>query len=291
MSLLKQRIMESAMRLFSEKGYASTSIQDIANDCGIAKPSLYKFFTSKEDLLIEVYGDRVQRMYEQAEAIKADDTLSPRDRFIRETLHQMQYFTDLKFNIEYHNLFVEETGKFIPFCHCLRSKQFNYYKDCILSAFGEQLEPYIWELVISYLGLMKEFTQLPVAVNHPIHLENAAIYIVDRMGDMSAGIVKNIFSQIVQPSIMSEYVRLGLEGKEIPFDKHRADVFENLLSSIKELPALNSRKEDLNEAAQLLKEEAAKEEPKRILIRALIEFLESQHELRNIVGQIQKLLL
>jgi AcrR family transcriptional regulator len=290
-SFLKQRIMESAMRFFSERGYVSTSMQDIANDCGIAKGSLYKFFASKEDLLIEVYELRVQDMYEQAETIQADKTLSPRDRFIRETLHQLQYFTDLKFSVEeYQDLPMQEDGKFIPFCHRLRARQLNYYKDCLLSAYGQQLEPYIWDLVAVYLGIMKEYTKCPNFMNQPLSLENAAIFIVDRMDDMAVGVLKTKCPQILQYSVILEYIQSGLQGTSVPAAKQKKDMFETLISSVQELAVSITRKAELVEAVQLLQEEAEKEQPKRSLIRVLLEHLQSQHELKNMVGQLDKLL-
>ncbi|MED3646849.1 helix-turn-helix domain containing protein, partial [Halalkalibacterium halodurans] len=41
-------IIERAMRLFIEKGFVATSIQEIASACGMAKGSLYSYFSSKE---------------------------------------------------------------------------------------------------------------------------------------------------------------------------------------------------------------------------------------------------
>ena len=50
-------IVEAAARVFHEKGYESTSIQDIAEAVGILKGSLYYYIRSKEDLLYEIILD------------------------------------------------------------------------------------------------------------------------------------------------------------------------------------------------------------------------------------------
>lgn len=47
----KERILETALRLFSEKGYAGTNMRSIANELGLVKSSLYKHFQSKEEIL------------------------------------------------------------------------------------------------------------------------------------------------------------------------------------------------------------------------------------------------
>lgn len=48
------QIYETAARLFYEKGYASTSLQDLANAVGLQKGSLYHYINSKEDLLFGI---------------------------------------------------------------------------------------------------------------------------------------------------------------------------------------------------------------------------------------------
>ena len=50
----RERIVLEAMRLFGEKGYASTSIQDILRAAGANAGSLYHFFPAKQDLLVAV---------------------------------------------------------------------------------------------------------------------------------------------------------------------------------------------------------------------------------------------
>ncbi|MCR5208688.1 MAG: TetR/AcrR family transcriptional regulator [Lachnospiraceae bacterium] len=47
----KDRILEEALRLFSEKGYDGTSVESIAEAVGIKAPSLYKHFKGKEEIL------------------------------------------------------------------------------------------------------------------------------------------------------------------------------------------------------------------------------------------------
>ncbi|MBU3877244.1 TetR/AcrR family transcriptional regulator [Faecalicatena sp. AGMB00832] len=46
----KQEIIETAMRLFHEKGYEKTSIADIAKAIGVAQGLCYRYFPSKEAL-------------------------------------------------------------------------------------------------------------------------------------------------------------------------------------------------------------------------------------------------
>ena len=50
----RTRLVLTAMRLFGEKGYESTSVSDILKAAGANSGSLYHFFPTKQDLLLEV---------------------------------------------------------------------------------------------------------------------------------------------------------------------------------------------------------------------------------------------
>ena len=49
-----ERLVFAAMRLFSEKGYGSTSVADILREAGANSGSLYHAFPTKQDLLVAV---------------------------------------------------------------------------------------------------------------------------------------------------------------------------------------------------------------------------------------------
>ena len=48
----RERILDTAARLFYAQGYNSTGINQVIKEANVAKASLYQHFPSKEDLLI-----------------------------------------------------------------------------------------------------------------------------------------------------------------------------------------------------------------------------------------------
>lgn len=58
----KQTILDSAVRLFSERGYAGTSIADIASASAVQKSLIYYYFQSKEAILEEVLLEKLQTL-------------------------------------------------------------------------------------------------------------------------------------------------------------------------------------------------------------------------------------
>lgn len=50
-TLLRQKLLEEAARLFSARGFAGTTLQDVADSLGLTRAALYYYFSSKEALL------------------------------------------------------------------------------------------------------------------------------------------------------------------------------------------------------------------------------------------------
>ena len=48
----RQRLLDEAQRLFRERGYAATSLEQIAEAAEVTKGAIYGHFSSKEDLLL-----------------------------------------------------------------------------------------------------------------------------------------------------------------------------------------------------------------------------------------------
>lgn len=61
----RKLIMDSALELFKERGYTNTRIIDIADKAGIGKGTVYAYFSSKEELLVELIGSFAKYEYDE----------------------------------------------------------------------------------------------------------------------------------------------------------------------------------------------------------------------------------
>ena len=53
----KQDILNKALKIFSEKGYSETTMDEIADSCGYSKTVLYQYFNSKEELFAAIFSN------------------------------------------------------------------------------------------------------------------------------------------------------------------------------------------------------------------------------------------
>jgi AcrR family transcriptional regulator len=63
----RSRILDAAARLFVERGFAGTSVREIAAAIGISNPSLYHHFSSKGDLLEQLLAEPLARSQKAVE--------------------------------------------------------------------------------------------------------------------------------------------------------------------------------------------------------------------------------
>ena len=73
-------VLAAAARLFREKGYAFTSMRDIASGAGMLAGSLYYHFASKEGLLVAVYAEGVGRITAAVDAAASAPAADPWQR-------------------------------------------------------------------------------------------------------------------------------------------------------------------------------------------------------------------
>ena len=74
------QIEEAASELFRERGYAATSVRDIAQALNLQGGSLYAHMASKEDVLWSIVIRAADRFNAQVGPIAADTSASPADR-------------------------------------------------------------------------------------------------------------------------------------------------------------------------------------------------------------------
>ena len=70
----KQRILDEALTLFSEKGYANVFVSDIAERVGIKAPSLYKHYKNKQAIFDAIIDEMSSKFEQQAQALSINGT-------------------------------------------------------------------------------------------------------------------------------------------------------------------------------------------------------------------------
>jgi AcrR family transcriptional regulator len=82
----REQILDSASRLFSERGYHATSMRDLAGELGMQGGSLYAHITGKEELLVEIVSHASRQFDEALFPLRALDMGA--EEKLREAMHR-----------------------------------------------------------------------------------------------------------------------------------------------------------------------------------------------------------
>jgi AcrR family transcriptional regulator len=88
--LVAHEILESAAALFAERGFAATSLQEVANALGLSRTALYHYIGSKDDLLNQLVKEMPSQTADALHAIRTREDLTPLER-ITEAITDMTH--------------------------------------------------------------------------------------------------------------------------------------------------------------------------------------------------------
>jgi len=92
----RERIVDSAARLFAKRGFLGASIADLADSCRTSKSLIYHYYASKEDILFDVMHSHVKDLLDAAEEIAARP-VSPTDKLRQMTQAFMELYLGAAF--------------------------------------------------------------------------------------------------------------------------------------------------------------------------------------------------
>ena len=81
----RRAIIDAALELLAEQGYAGASLRKVAAKVGIAQPSLYHYFPTKEDLVEQVLATYAGEMFQTFDPASLPQRLEDLPRMVVET--------------------------------------------------------------------------------------------------------------------------------------------------------------------------------------------------------------
>jgi TetR/AcrR family fatty acid metabolism transcriptional regulator len=59
----REQILRAAVAVFSRRGFRATLVDEIAQEAGVAKGTLYLYFTSKDEMYLEAFRENVEKLH------------------------------------------------------------------------------------------------------------------------------------------------------------------------------------------------------------------------------------
>ncbi|MBB3108091.1 hypothetical protein FHS18_000119 [Paenibacillus phyllosphaerae] len=291
MSVTREDVVKSAVRLFKERGFLSTTIQDIAEDCGIAKGSVYKYFPSKEDLFSEVFDQCHNDYFDQVDELTRLPGLLPEEQFVQQIILRFRYFIEYKhILVEFTELPIQQDPKFQPLRHKVRGRLIRWHSECLLHVYGDKINPYLWDLVSIYRAILKEYLFWIVYEEKSLSLEETAMFILDKLDVLVKHLVASDPKPLLKQASFERYLSWGLADRQGEREQILTEIFLEMDSTLNVLPAGAEHRSELKGLYHFIQTEVRKAEPNLPLLQASLYYLEREKRLKSLVIQLRNII-
>jgi AcrR family transcriptional regulator len=121
----KEKILEAALGVFSDKGFYVATVDEIAEQAGVGKGTLYRYFANKEALFNELVRLRLEELENRATSVldAQDDVISMITKYLRvyfeffdhnQRLYRVIVQEHLDFGDQMQDLYIKKVMRRVP---------------------------------------------------------------------------------------------------------------------------------------------------------------------------------
>ncbi|SES10667.1 transcriptional regulator, TetR family [Gracilibacillus ureilyticus] len=267
----KEKIIGISMKLFAEKGYHATSIQEIVQKANVSKGAFYLYFQSKDDLLIAIFEYYTKTVFDKLAKVSEGIT-DPYEQLEKQVTELFTLFRDHKEYLLVHfreNINIGE--KLDNLIFQLNKQGFEWIQTRLTAIYGEKLNDHIVDVAIHFDGIMNSYFKWIALHRMTFDPETVAKTLIKRMDIL----IQTILTEGNPPLFTIKDMKYYTKDSKTKMEK----LFEHLSIKIDELKVNQSEKAQLFDAIAVIKEEAVKEAPKKIILKSMLDHLCEYEEL------------
>lgn len=273
--------------MFAKKGYSSTSIQEIVNECNISKGAFYLHFKSKEELMLSIFQhnhDKIRSKITEVEKLG----LSPREKFKEQIYVQLQEIAEHKDFIIMH--FREQaSARNDDIRQHMKETQWEmkqWYEATLMEIYGEEAAPYLYDLSLLLDGIRTIFTKLIIISSDSVEMRLLPSYILKRMDHLVAGLLQDNDPPLLNEKSLHSHFSNCKESKEEPLP-HMVRQMRSILEGLNMPTELH---DEYRSALTYLEESLSKEKQDAYAIQGALANLKQVPELKAQCQAVSKAL-
>lgn len=271
---MKQRtifILETAEKCFTEKGFKATSMQDIADACGISKGAIYLHFRSKSDLLLAILEKLDDHIQKAILDIQASETLSPREKFKAQILYQ---FDEVMNNRELNQMLLQEADVQLDqalflFAQKCRYSWLQLQIDFLSHIFPDLDTNHLTDLSVMVNGLINEYYSFILLEDIPLPVDLLAEFFMDLTDAWVEKLNQAPRKPIITADMLPDAETLDRQFQAMTLEKAR-HAFGLLKSQAMDLEFPPDHQADISSTLSLMEEALAQQELNKTLLQALL---------------------
>lgn len=152
----KRQVMLIAKKLFIDKGFTSTSIQDILEEAKISKGTFYNYFTSKNECLMAILEDAHNESVIRRRELLAGNDKRDKDILAEQILVRMQVNRELNLLPIYEAVFYSNDEELRSFVKTYHINELKWFAVRLVDVYGEEAEPHAFDCSVMTFGMIQQ---------------------------------------------------------------------------------------------------------------------------------------
>ncbi|MED4534283.1 helix-turn-helix domain-containing protein [Metabacillus fastidiosus] len=263
----KKQILFAAMKLFSTQGYQQTTMQEIANVCGVSKGSLYVSFKSKEELLLNILQYNTQLIDDERALIERETDLDAKEKFTQclelSIRHDLEFYEFYKLG----DMSDSGDGKIVDYLSERFLKNMEWMKGNLIRIYGPKLEPYTKDCFIILKGIGSEYMNLIIKKVIKIDVKQLAYFLIKQIDHIVEGMLQGKYKPLVSNEL-SAYLDVRIEKQ------HPLVIIKQMEDELEVLQLEKSIKEEAAQSINILANELRELEPRKAILNGMLRNLE-----------------
>lgn len=132
----RNEIARASIDLFSEKGIAQTSMDEIAKSAGIAKGTIYLYFKNKEEIMFAIW-DMLSQQHDEAYARRITSDMNAKEKilgFFDFTACERDHDKEQMLTLYQHfvsSMLVDKTGLYTAYFESFFEEDYKFISGCL----------------------------------------------------------------------------------------------------------------------------------------------------------------
>ncbi|WP_433944388.1 TetR/AcrR family transcriptional regulator [Paenibacillus sp. SN-8-1] len=287
----RKHIIRTAMELFSVKGSSATSMQEIAEHCGMSKGSLYLHFKSKVELEISIYNHCYQMLQEHLIEVDQETGLSPKESLRKQIEVLLSLVLELRefLLMQFREWVTYGKKNFEP--QCVKDNNLmllSWAQTKLVRVYGPEIAPYAADLTLFLQGSFGSYIRLLFDPRINISIQMMSEHLMFALDQLSDGFLHKrplpLFS-----AEMLEWAHEGIEA--LASNRHPLQVIKSMKNRARDLSLSPERKEEIHDSLHILEQEIVELQPRRVILQGMLRNLENIPELDEEFKELEAAML
>lgn len=278
------------MQLFAAKGASATSMQEIADVCGMSKGSLYLHFKSKEELEQSMYDYCYLMLQEHLLQAERQAGTSPREQICRQIEAALELVLELReFLLMQFRDWIKNGSTAEPeSVKAHNARLLKYGREKLVFIYGPDILPYTMDLLLIVHGMLGTYIKLMFHPQMQSNIRKMANHLVDLI-DLAA---QEMLSKKPDPLVTEEFINsLNKDNSYIRPERHPLLAIKELKVCLGNHVPDSEQREQVLEVLQILEDELMSLKPRRAILSGMINMLENTPGLENQVQELGQLVV